>query len=58
MDIGAIANDFGLLHIPQMQELVGLNTQAFIKTEIDHSKIKFKDKKREKLRKKISKTKT
>lgn len=57
LELGKIATDFGLLHLPAMPELEGANLEGFSKTEIDRSNIKFKNKAREKLRLKILKSK-
>ncbi|KAF1744575.1 hypothetical protein MXB_3005 [Myxobolus squamalis] len=57
LELGKIASDFGLLHLPNMPELEDADLSGFSKSLQDHSTIRFKSKVREKLRQKIIKKK-
>ena len=50
LDIGKLANGFGLLHMPRMPELRDADVTGFVDMEIDTNKIKYTDKAREKAR--------
>ena len=50
LDICKLADGFGLLHLPKMPELKGLNVEDFLSSEIDTDSIRYKDKVREKQR--------
>jgi len=49
LDFGALAQGFGLLHMPMMPELKGKKV-SFQKVEVDTNSIAFQDKAREKIR--------
>lgn len=50
MDIGDLANGFGLLQLPKMPELKGKVIDKFHKTDVDLKSIPYLDKAREKQR--------
>lgn len=52
LDLGGLANSFGLLHLPSMPELRKTTIVNFEPVEMDYQTIKFKDKLREKARQK------
>ncbi|KAI0208698.1 ATP-dependent RNA helicase DDX55 [Lamellibrachia satsuma] len=56
LDIGELAEGFGLLRLPKMPELKGKQFPNFVPADIDVAKIAFKDKAREKLRQEKMKT--
>lgn len=47
LDLGKVAMSFGLLKMPRMPELKGLDLSSFQNDEIDINTIKYKDKQRE-----------
>lgn len=50
LDIGKLANGFGLLHLPRMPELRDANVDGFVAMDIDTNTIRYTDKAREKAR--------
>ncbi|CAH8657791.1 unnamed protein product [Dicrocoelium dendriticum] len=44
LDMGMLANAFGLLHLPRMPELREANTESFTPTEVDPSMLKYREK--------------
>jgi ATP-dependent RNA helicase DDX55/SPB4 len=50
LNLGRLANGYGLLHLPRMPEMKGKVFPEFVKTEADYAKIPFKEKTREKQR--------
>nr|XP_033810478.1 ATP-dependent RNA helicase DDX55 [Geotrypetes seraphini] len=53
LDFASLAQGFGLLKMPKMPELKGKNVSDFTPTNIDTDSIAYKDKNREKLRRKV-----
>ncbi|XP_034565212.1 ATP-dependent RNA helicase DDX55 [Notolabrus celidotus] len=53
LDFAALARGFALLRLPKMPELRGKTFPDFIETKVDTETIRYKDKQRQKLRKKM-----
>ena len=53
LDFSAMAKGFALLRMPKMPELKDKSFPDFVRTEIDTDTIRYKDKAREKLRRKM-----
>ncbi|VUZ56473.1 unnamed protein product [Hymenolepis diminuta] len=44
LDLGALANAYGLLRMPQMPELKDVSTASFVGCDVDFTKLKYKEK--------------
>nr|CDS30601.1 ATP dependent RNA helicase DDX55 [Hymenolepis microstoma] len=44
LDLGALANAYGLLRMPQMPELKDVSTSSFVGCDVDFTKLKYKEK--------------